>query len=201
MMKEICAQCLQMHRDPVTGEETVVFSCFNQDQPLDHVDFGNLRARLSQNGVQEKLTKRGSTAASANSAPERAPRKRNCPRRTPAASQNRGATRGIVKEISLAPTDWIYSAGSPDIDSRFYSCECAFIRGSKRFLHSPVNSTASGEPPAGSRHRSGGRRPGTARHPEERLGQAMRTRLPSSSRANGRAHPRRTRRPPDRATP
>ena len=23
----------------MTGEETVVFSCFNQDQPLDHVDF------------------------------------------------------------------------------------------------------------------------------------------------------------------
>ena len=57
MMKEICAQCLQQHRDPVTGEETVVFSCFNQDQALDHVDFSNLRTRLSQNGVQEKLTK------------------------------------------------------------------------------------------------------------------------------------------------
>jgi NADPH-dependent glutamate synthase beta subunit-like oxidoreductase/NAD(P)H-flavin reductase len=57
MMKEICAQCLQMHRDPVSGKETVVFSCFNQDQPLDHVEFGSLRSRLSQNGVQEKLTK------------------------------------------------------------------------------------------------------------------------------------------------
>jgi NAD(P)H-flavin reductase len=57
MMKEICAQCLQTHRDPVTGEETVVFSCFNQDQPLDHVDFSSLRTRLSQNGAQEKLTK------------------------------------------------------------------------------------------------------------------------------------------------
>jgi NAD(P)H-flavin reductase len=57
MMKEICAQCLQMHKDPVTGEETVVFSCFNQDQPLDHVEFGSLRSRLTQNGVQEKLTK------------------------------------------------------------------------------------------------------------------------------------------------
>ncbi|MEA2780389.1 MAG: hypothetical protein QOK29_1933, partial [Rhodospirillaceae bacterium] len=56
MMKEICAQCLQTHRDPATGKETVVFSCFNQDQPLDHVDFDTLRARLSQNGVQEKLT-------------------------------------------------------------------------------------------------------------------------------------------------
>jgi NADPH-dependent glutamate synthase beta subunit-like oxidoreductase/NAD(P)H-flavin reductase len=57
MMKEICAQCLQQHKDPVTGEETVVFSCFNQDQSLDLVDWSNLRTRLSQNGVQEKLTK------------------------------------------------------------------------------------------------------------------------------------------------
>jgi len=57
MMKEICAQCLQQHKDPITGEETVVFSCFNQDQQMDLVDFANLRTRLSQNGVQEKLTK------------------------------------------------------------------------------------------------------------------------------------------------
>jgi hypothetical protein len=56
MMKEVCAQCLQKHRDPATGKESVVFSCFNQDQPLDAVDFGVLRQRLSQNGVQEKLT-------------------------------------------------------------------------------------------------------------------------------------------------
>jgi hypothetical protein len=56
-MKEICAQCLQQHKDPITGEETVVFSCFNQDQSLDLVDWSNLRTRLSQNGVQEKLTK------------------------------------------------------------------------------------------------------------------------------------------------
>jgi NAD(P)H-flavin reductase len=57
MMKEICAQCLQVHRDPVTGVESVVFSCFNQDQELDRVDFDNLRARLGQNGAQEKLTR------------------------------------------------------------------------------------------------------------------------------------------------
>src|SRR5581483_1909686 len=57
MMKEICAQCLQVHKDPKTGKETVVFSCFNQDQPLDQVEFGSLRSRLSQNGTQEKLTK------------------------------------------------------------------------------------------------------------------------------------------------
>jgi len=56
MMKEICAQCLQKHVDPVTGKETVVFSCFNQDQKLDHVDFVNLNSRLKANGVLEKLS-------------------------------------------------------------------------------------------------------------------------------------------------
>ena len=57
MMKEICAQCLQLQRDPQTGTETVVFSCFNQDQEMDRVDFPALHRRLSQNGVQEKLNK------------------------------------------------------------------------------------------------------------------------------------------------
>ena len=55
MMKEVCAQCLQKHVDPVTGKETIIFSCFNQDQELDRVDFPNLAARLRQNTVQEKL--------------------------------------------------------------------------------------------------------------------------------------------------
>ncbi len=57
MMKEICAQCLQTQRDPKTGEEQVVFTCFNQDQHLDKVDFTVLRTRLNQNSVQEKLTR------------------------------------------------------------------------------------------------------------------------------------------------
>ena len=56
MMKEICAQCLQPHVDAATGKTTYVFSCFNQDQPLDQVDFAALAQRLAQNGVQEKLT-------------------------------------------------------------------------------------------------------------------------------------------------
>ncbi len=56
MMKEICAQCLQLHKDPKTGKESVVFSCFNQDQSLDSVVFPALRQRLAQNAVQEKLT-------------------------------------------------------------------------------------------------------------------------------------------------
>jgi NADPH-dependent glutamate synthase beta subunit-like oxidoreductase/NAD(P)H-flavin reductase len=56
MMKQVCAQCLQRHVDPATGKESFVFSCFNQDQHLDDVDFINLRARLRQNTVTEKLT-------------------------------------------------------------------------------------------------------------------------------------------------
>ncbi|HEY0142744.1 MAG TPA: FAD-dependent oxidoreductase [Thermoanaerobaculia bacterium] len=56
MMKQVCAQCLQRHVDPVTKKESFVFSCFNQDQHLDEVDFQNLRARLRQNTVLEKLT-------------------------------------------------------------------------------------------------------------------------------------------------
>jgi NADPH-dependent glutamate synthase beta subunit-like oxidoreductase/NAD(P)H-flavin reductase len=56
MMKEICAQCLQPQRDPVTGKVEYVFSCFSQDQPLDRVDFHTLDTRLRQNAVQEKLT-------------------------------------------------------------------------------------------------------------------------------------------------
>ena len=55
MMKEICAQCLQKHIDPVTGNESFVFSCFNQDQLLDEVDFDNLNSRLKANSVLEKL--------------------------------------------------------------------------------------------------------------------------------------------------
>ena len=56
MMKEVCAQCLQRHVNPHTGEEFFVFSCFNQDQHLDFVDFKNLNERLRANSVQEKLT-------------------------------------------------------------------------------------------------------------------------------------------------
>jgi hypothetical protein len=57
MMKEVCAQCLQRHVDPATGREEFIFSCYNQDQDLDRVDFANLSARLRQNSVQEKISK------------------------------------------------------------------------------------------------------------------------------------------------
>lgn len=56
MMKEICAQCLQRHVDPSTGKHFYVFSCFQQDQNLDTVDFENLNSRLRQSSMQEKLS-------------------------------------------------------------------------------------------------------------------------------------------------
>jgi NADPH-dependent glutamate synthase beta subunit-like oxidoreductase/NAD(P)H-flavin reductase len=57
MMKEVCAQCLQKHRDPVTGAtKEIVFSCFNQDQLMDEMDWAHLAARLRQSTVAEKLS-------------------------------------------------------------------------------------------------------------------------------------------------
>jgi NADPH-dependent glutamate synthase beta subunit-like oxidoreductase/NAD(P)H-flavin reductase len=56
MMKGICAQCMCKHIDKETGRETFVYSCYNQDQDLDKVDFPHLNARLRQNTVQEKLS-------------------------------------------------------------------------------------------------------------------------------------------------
>ena len=41
----VCAECLQMHREPVPGTETVVLSCFNQDQETDRVASGRTRTR------------------------------------------------------------------------------------------------------------------------------------------------------------
>ena len=55
MMKEICGQCLQKQIDPVTGEEIYVFSCSNQDQEMDSVDFYHLESRLAQNTLLEKV--------------------------------------------------------------------------------------------------------------------------------------------------
>ncbi|HEY5569814.1 MAG TPA: FAD-dependent oxidoreductase [Gammaproteobacteria bacterium] len=58
MMKGVCAQCLCKHIDPESGREYFVYSCYNQDQELDRIDFENLNARLRQNSVQEKISDR-----------------------------------------------------------------------------------------------------------------------------------------------
>lgn len=57
MMKEICGQCIQRHIDPKTQVESYVFSCVNQDQDLDKVDFIHLNDRLLQNSLLEKYNK------------------------------------------------------------------------------------------------------------------------------------------------
>jgi len=57
MMKAICAQCLQRHIDKDTHEEKFVFSCMNQDQCMDEVDFQNLNSRLRANTLMEKLSR------------------------------------------------------------------------------------------------------------------------------------------------
>jgi NAD(P)H-flavin reductase len=57
MMKGICAQCLQRHVDPLTGQEKIVYSCAAQDQELHLIDFACLHSRLQQNHVQEALNR------------------------------------------------------------------------------------------------------------------------------------------------
>lgn len=56
MMKEICAQCIQQHINKETGEISFFYSCSNQDQDMELVDFDFLSERLKQNSLQEKLT-------------------------------------------------------------------------------------------------------------------------------------------------
>lgn len=57
MMKGICGQCIQTLICPETGKEQVIFSCINQDQSMDEVDFEVLQNRLKQNSLLEKQTK------------------------------------------------------------------------------------------------------------------------------------------------
>ncbi len=56
MMKQICAQCLQLHIDPHTGIEKIVFSCVNPYQKANFVNFECYEDRLKQNALSEKVT-------------------------------------------------------------------------------------------------------------------------------------------------
>ncbi|MGQ0554101.1 MAG: FAD-dependent oxidoreductase [Planctomycetota bacterium] len=88
MLKEVCAQCLQRHVDPATGRQVEpVFSCFNQDQLLDAVDFGNLHERLSANSVLEKATARWLTHLLACPGPPAGYDQRSDPRPSQGADQ------------------------------------------------------------------------------------------------------------------
>ncbi|MDZ5761037.1 FAD-dependent oxidoreductase [Lyticum sinuosum] len=54
MMGGICGQCLQADYNPDSNEVKYIFSCINQDQKLDRIDFKLLKNRLSQNSLIEK---------------------------------------------------------------------------------------------------------------------------------------------------
>ncbi len=56
MLQGVCAQCLQWQIDPDTGKRTrAVFSCAEQDQPLQWLDLDNLRDRMGQNRLADRL--------------------------------------------------------------------------------------------------------------------------------------------------
>ena len=55
MMKEICGKCIQKHVDKKNGTESFIYSCYNQDQEINKVDFTFLSNRLNANRLQEKL--------------------------------------------------------------------------------------------------------------------------------------------------
>ena len=56
MMKGVCGQCLQKKKN-IDGEFEYFYSCANQDQSMDEVDFEHLHARCEQNSLLEKTTK------------------------------------------------------------------------------------------------------------------------------------------------
>jgi NADPH-dependent glutamate synthase beta subunit-like oxidoreductase/NAD(P)H-flavin reductase len=56
MMKGVCGQCLQWVIDPMTGDKThAVFSCAEQDQPLQSIDIIGMQSRQKQNRVLDQL--------------------------------------------------------------------------------------------------------------------------------------------------
>jgi hypothetical protein len=55
MMQGICGQCVQVEKNLLTSEEKIIFTCMNQDQNMESVDFQCLNTRLSKNSLQEKI--------------------------------------------------------------------------------------------------------------------------------------------------
>ena len=68
MMKEICAQCLQLHKDPKTGEETVVSPALIRTNPW-IMWIGAISARVfPKTAFKRNSPSSGSTAVCGNSA-------------------------------------------------------------------------------------------------------------------------------------
>ncbi|UAT43073.1 hypothetical protein GUI12_02815 [Anaplasmataceae bacterium AB001_6] len=55
MMGGVCGSCLQ--RKIIDDQEEYIFSCLNQEQNIKNIDFDHLQDRLSQNSLQEKISK------------------------------------------------------------------------------------------------------------------------------------------------
>jgi hypothetical protein len=58
MLKGVCSQCLQKRMNE-KDEEEYFYSCANQDQNIDKLDFGHLHNRCEQNSLAEKIAKMG----------------------------------------------------------------------------------------------------------------------------------------------
>ena len=56
MMKGVCSQCLQKRKNE-RGEDEYFYSCANQDQNSDLVDFRHLHNRCEQNSLSEKVSR------------------------------------------------------------------------------------------------------------------------------------------------
>ncbi len=56
MLKGVCSQCLQKRKNDA-GEWEYFYSCGQQDQAMDNLDFGHLSIRCEQNSLSEKLSK------------------------------------------------------------------------------------------------------------------------------------------------
>lgn len=56
MLKGVCSQCLQKRKND-RGEIEYFYSCADQDQDMDRIDFQHLHYRCEQNSLMEKITK------------------------------------------------------------------------------------------------------------------------------------------------
>jgi hypothetical protein len=66
MMKDVCAQCLQKHVDPASGKETIIFSCFNQDQEMTASTFPTSRPACGRTPSRKSCPTCGSTSCTSS---------------------------------------------------------------------------------------------------------------------------------------
>ena len=57
MLKGVCSQCLQKRINEKTGKPEYFYSCSDQDQKMDLLDFKHLKLRCEQNSLAEKISR------------------------------------------------------------------------------------------------------------------------------------------------